>query len=238
MTSTPFILLLKRTGQASDRPSGVTIQAGEMALSFGGADPGMYFEDSAGDIRKVGSNFYGSTAPNSTPIGLPGNSIGETWTTSSNPYYLQVWTGSVWQKVGAGFADTATSATTATTANTANTAILASGAVLASGSVTSQTALLASGAILASGSVTSQTALLASGAVLASGSVTSQTALLASGAILASGVVTALGLPVVTIVSSGLPAVGASGTMVYNVIPSGAQPSGLFVSAQGAWIKV
>jgi hypothetical protein len=220
MTSTPFILLLKRTGQASDRPSGVTIQAGEMALSFGGADPGMYFEDSAGDIRKVGSNFYGSTAPNSTPIGLPGNSIGETWTTSSNPYYLQVWTGSVWQKVGAGFADTATSATTATTANTANTAILASGAVLASGSVTSQTALLASGAILASGSVTSQTALLASGAILAS------------------GVVTALGLPVVTIVSSGLPAVGASGTMVYNVIPSGAQPSGLFVSAQGAWIKV
>ena len=208
MTSTPFILLLKRTGQASDRPSGVTIQAGEMALSFGGADPGLYFEDSAGDIRKVGSNFYGSTAPNSTPVGLPGNSIGETWTTSSSPYYLQVWTGSTWQKVGAGFADTATSATTATTANTANTAILASGAIVASG------------------------------AILASGSITSQTALLASGAILASGVVTALGLPVVTIVSSGLPAVGASGTMVYNVIPSGAQPSGLFVSAQGAWIKV
>ena len=208
MTSTPFILLLKRTGNASDRPSGVTIQAGEMALSFGGADPGLYFEDSAGDIRKVGSNFYGSTAPNSTPVGLPGNSIGETWTTSSSPYYLQVWTGSTWQKVGAGFADTATSATTATTANTANTAILASGAIVASG------------------------------AILASGSITSQTALLASGAILASGVVTALGLPVVTIVSSGLPAVGASGTMVYNVIPSGAQPSGLFVSAQGAWIKV
>lgn len=208
MTSTPFILLLKRTGNASDRPSGVTIQAGEMALSFGGADPGLYFEDSAGDIRKVGSNFYGSTAPNSTPFGLPGNSIGETWTTSSSPYYLQVWTGSTWQKVGAGFADTATSATTATTANTANTAILASGAIVASG------------------------------AILASGSITSQTALLASGAILASGVVTALGLPVVTIVSSGLPAVGASGTMVYNVIPSGAQPSGLFVSAQGAWIKV
>lgn len=208
MTSTPFILLLKRTGQASDRPSGVTIQAGEMALSFGAADPGMYFEDSAGDIRKVGSNFYGSTAPNSTPVGLPGNSIGETWTTSSSPYYLQVWTGSTWQKVGAGFADTATSATTATTANTANTAILASGAIVASG------------------------------AILASGSITSQTALLASGAILASGVVTALGLPVVTIVSSGLPAVGASGTMVYNVIPSGAQPSGLFVSARGAWIKV
>lgn len=208
MTSTPFILLLKRSGNASDRPSGVTIQAGEMALSFGGADPGLYFEDSAGDIRKVGSNFYGSTAPNSTPFGLPGNSIGETWTTSSSPYYLQVWTGSTWQKVGAGFADTATSATTATTANTANTAILASGAIVASG------------------------------AILASGSITSQTALLASGAILASGVVTALGLPVVTIVSSGLPAVGASGTMVYNVIPSGAQPSGLFVSAQGAWIKV
>ena len=208
MTSTPFILLLKRTGNASDRPSGVTIQAGEMALSFGGADPGLYFEDTAGDIRKVGSNFYGSTAPNSTPVGLPGNSIGETWTTSSSPYYLQVWTGSTWQKVGAGFADTATSATTATTANTANTAILASGAIVASG------------------------------AILASGSITSQTALLASGAILASGVVTALGLPVVTIVSSGLPAVGASGTMVYNVIPSGVQPSGLFVSAQGAWIKV
>lgn len=97
-------------------------------MSFGASDPGLYFKDSAGAIRKFGSNHYGTTAPNSAPVGSVGNSVGETWTDSStSSYYLRVWTGSAWQKVGAGFADSATSATTATTANRANSAVTASG---------------------------------------------------------------------------------------------------------------
>jgi hypothetical protein len=80
VTSTPSILLTKRSGQSSDRPSGTVVQGGELAISRGASDPGLYFEDTAGDIRKIGPSHYGTTAPNSTPAGLPGNSVGETWT--------------------------------------------------------------------------------------------------------------------------------------------------------------
>jgi hypothetical protein len=139
MTSTPVILLLKRSGQSSDRPQNTVVQNGELAIGVGAADPGLYFEDSAGAIRKLGPSAYGTTAPNSTPVGLAGNSVGELWTDSSTAsYYLKVWTGGSWQKVGAGFADSSTTATTATTATfatQASTATLASGAILASGAV-------------------------------------------------------------------------------------------------------
>jgi hypothetical protein len=131
MASTPVILLSKRSGNASDRPNAATVQAGEIAMSFGAADPGLYFKDSAGSIRKFGSNHYGTTAPNSSPLGSPGNSVGELWTDSStSSYYLRVWTGAAWQKVGAGFADTANTANSASTASTAN---VASVAIVASG---------------------------------------------------------------------------------------------------------
>lgn len=145
MTSTPVISLLKRSGNSSDRPSGTVVVNGELALSFGAADPGLYFEDSAGGIRKLGPPGYGTTAPNSTPVGLPGNSQGELWVDSnSSAYYLKVWTGSAWQKIYASFADTAGHA------NTANSCIIASGTI----SSFADTATLASGAILASGVVT------------------------------------------------------------------------------------
>jgi hypothetical protein len=150
MTSTPSILLLKRSGQSSDRPSGVVVQGGELAISRGAVDPGLYFEDTAGDIRKIGPSHYGTTAPNSTPVGIPGNSVGELWTDSSSPNsYLNVWTGSAWVKVGAGYADSAAFATQA------STALLASGAIFASGtfSQTANTAILSSGSLLSSGTV-------------------------------------------------------------------------------------
>jgi hypothetical protein len=134
MASTPVILLLKRTGNSSDRPNTSTVQAGEAALSFGGADPGLYFKDSAGSIRKIGPTHYATTAPNSAPVGSAGNSVGELWTDSSTTnYYLRVWTGAAWQKVGAAFADLATTATSATTAGSAATATVANSAVVASG---------------------------------------------------------------------------------------------------------
>jgi len=150
MTSTPSILLLKRSGLSSDRPSGVVVQGGELAISRGAIDPGLYFEDTAGSIRKIGPAHYGTTAPNSTPAGIPGNSVGELWTDSSSPNsYLNVWTGSTWVKIGAGYADSAAFATQA------NTALLASGAIFASGTFaqTSSTAILSSGSLLSSGTV-------------------------------------------------------------------------------------
>ena len=134
MASTPVILLVKRSGNAADRPSGITIQAGEAALAFGAADPGLYFKDSAGAIRKVGPPAYSATAPNAAPVGQAGNSVGEIWVDSStSAYYLRVWTGSGWQKIGAAFADDAQQATVvlASGAIVANSAILASGALFA-----------------------------------------------------------------------------------------------------------
>jgi hypothetical protein len=149
MTSTPVTILSKRSGNASDRPSGNILVNGELAINFGAADPGIYFEDSAGNVVKIGPTPYGVTAPNAVPVGLAGNSPGELWTdaTGGDPY-LKVWTGSAWTKVYAGFADTAAFATQA------NSCIIASGAITTS-ATTANTALLASGAILASGVVTS-----------------------------------------------------------------------------------
>lgn len=149
MTSTPVTILSKRSGNASDRPSGNILVNGELSINFGAADPGVYFEDSAGNIVKIGPTPYGTTAPNAVPVGLAGNSIGELWTdaTAGNPY-LKVWTGSAWTKIYAGFSDTAAFATQA------NSCIIASGAITTL-ATTANTALLASGAILASGVVTS-----------------------------------------------------------------------------------
>jgi len=159
MASTPVILLVKRTGNASDRPNTATVQAGEVALSFGGADPGLYFKDSAAAIRKIGPPHYGSTAPNSSPVGSAGNSVGELWVTSSSPYYMQVWNGSSWQKVGAAFADSANiaSVTIASGALVANSTPIASGSlgcILASGSLGSVLSSGSLGSVLSSGVIT------------------------------------------------------------------------------------
>ena len=148
MTSTPVTSLLKRTGNASDRPSGNIIVNGELAMSFGAADPGVYFEDSAGSIRKIGPTAYGTVAPNAVPVGLAGNSLGELWTDSNTTtYYLKVWNGTAWQKVGAAFADVAGSANVTIASGSR-------GALLASGSLGSVVASGALGAVLASGVVT------------------------------------------------------------------------------------
>jgi hypothetical protein len=131
MTTTPVTLLSKRSGNASDRPLDTTVQAGELAINFAAAENGLYFKDSAGDIRKVTGTHYGSNAPNSSPAGETGNSEGETWVDSStSAYYLSVWNGSSWQKVGAAFADVAATAnvTIASGAIVANSAVVASGA--------------------------------------------------------------------------------------------------------------
>lgn len=132
MTSTPSIILTKRSGQSSDRPSGTVVQGGELAISRGASDPGLYFEDTAGDIRKIGPAHYGTTAPNSTPAGLPGNSVGETWTDSTTTeYYFKVWTGSAWVKVGAGFADSAALASQASSALVSDRTVTATGVPVA-----------------------------------------------------------------------------------------------------------
>jgi hypothetical protein len=225
MTSTPVTSLLKRTGNASDRPSGNIIVNGELAMSFGAADPGVYFEDSAGGIRKIGPTAYGTVAPNAVPVGLAGNSLGELWTDSNTTtYYLKVWNGTAWQKVGAAFADVAGSANV----TIASGAIFANSALVASGSFGSILASGALGAILASGS---------RGALLTSGSLGSVVASGALGAILASGVVTATGVSCSDIYTGSLTGTGPSGSLRYKIDNTGT-PSGLYVAFAGGWALV
>ena len=123
MSTTPVTLLSLRSGNTADRPVPTTAQVGELAINFAAAENGLYFKDSLGAIRKVTGCHYGTTAPNSSPAGQTGNSTGETWVNSStSAYYMNVWTGSAWQKVGAGFADSATLANSAATASSADEA--------------------------------------------------------------------------------------------------------------------
>ena len=231
MTSTPSILLTKRSGQSSDRPSGTVVQGGELAISRGASDPGLYFEDTAGDIRKIGPSHYGTTAPNSAPVGLPGNSVGETWTDSTTTeYYFKVWSGSAWVKVGAWYADSTLFAYQATTA------LLASGAITAQ---VADTSTLSSGSILASGAVfatQAATATLASGAIAASGAISSNSAftcILASGSVLSSGTATATGVPVAAI-DTALPGSAQQGTLFYQTTV----PSGLYIYTVAGWAQV
>lgn len=130
MTSTPVTLLTKRSGNSADRPLDTTVQVGELAINFAAAENGLYFKDSAGDIRKVTGVHYGSNAPNSTPAGETGNSVGEVWVDSGTNNFLRVWDGSSFIKIGAAFADVAATATVtiASGAIVANSAVVASGA--------------------------------------------------------------------------------------------------------------
>jgi len=236
MTSTPVVLLLLRSGQASDRPSGVTVQAGQLALNFGAADPGLYFEDSAGTVAKIGPPSYGPTAPNSSPVGLAGNYPGELWTdNSTGSGFLKVWNGATFASMNVGFASVAGTAGSTSSSTSASGAILASGslgAVLASGAlsaVTSSGAVLASGAlgaILASGSLGAITASGSLGAVLASGSLGTVLASGSLGAVLASGSlgsVLASGSLGTVLASGSLGAVAASGALFASGVDAGAQ---------------
>ena len=240
MTSTPVILLLLRSGQASDRPSGVTVQAGQLALNYGGADPGLYFEDSAGAIAKVGPPSYGATAPNSSPVGLAGNYQGELWTdTSTGSGFLRVWNGTTFSNMNVAFA------TSAGTANISNSTVLASGAlgavsasgalgaVLASGSLGAVLASGALSALVASGSANATVASGADGAVLASGALGAVLASGALGSITASGTPLASGALGAVLASGALGAVTASGALG-AVLASGA----LVASGVGAGASI
>ena len=132
MTTTPVTLLSKRSGNTSDRPLDTTIQAGELAINFAAAENGLYFKDSVGSIRKVTGVHYGSSAPNSTPAGATGNSVGEIWVDSGTNNFLRVWDGSTFIKIGAAFADSAGTATVtiASGAIVANSSLVASGVFL------------------------------------------------------------------------------------------------------------
>jgi hypothetical protein len=102
-------VLLKRSTTASKRPTAAQLDIGELSLNYDADTAGVFFEDSAGNVRKVGPAEVSATAPNASPAGSSGNSLGELWydTGTSN---LKIWTGASFVNAtaiaGAGGSDT------------------------------------------------------------------------------------------------------------------------------------
>ena len=84
--------LLKRSNTASKRPTAAQLDIGELSLNYDANTAGVFFEDSAGNVRKVGPAEVSATAPNATPAGSSGNSLGELWYDTGTST-LKVWTG-------------------------------------------------------------------------------------------------------------------------------------------------
>jgi hypothetical protein len=93
--------LLKRSSVASKRPTAAQLDIGELSLNYDQGTPGLFFEDDAGSVRKLGPTEVGGTAPNASPAGQSGNSIGEMWLDNSGTALLKTWDGSAWKVAGA-----------------------------------------------------------------------------------------------------------------------------------------
>jgi hypothetical protein len=72
---------------------------GEIDLNYDSATGGVFYKDSAGGVVKVGPAQVSSAAPNSTPAGSSGNSVGEFWYDTGTST-LKIWNGTAWQSTG------------------------------------------------------------------------------------------------------------------------------------------
>ncbi len=93
--------LLKRSTTASKRPTAAQLDIGELSLNYDAATAGVFFEDSAGNVRKIGPVEVSATAPNSAPAGQSGNSLGELWYDTSSST-LKIFDGTSFIAVGGG----------------------------------------------------------------------------------------------------------------------------------------
>ena len=94
-------ILLKRSSTADKRPTSVQAPVGSVVLNYDSATGGLYYQDSATGIIKVGPAQVSATAPNATPAGSSGNSLGEFWYDTTNSA-LKIWTGVSWVTAGGG----------------------------------------------------------------------------------------------------------------------------------------
>ena len=86
-----------RSTTPDKRPDPALLSDGQLAINTAAATPGFYTRDDAGGLVKIGPTFVGSVAPNSSPSGSAGNSVGEHWMdTSVVPPVLRVWDGASW----------------------------------------------------------------------------------------------------------------------------------------------
>ena len=83
------------------RPDPETLESGMPMVNTNESEPGLFFRLRDGSLSKFGPAHVGNTAPNSSPTGFPGNSIGEFWLDTSDTTYpqLKMWTADGWLSV-------------------------------------------------------------------------------------------------------------------------------------------
>ena len=91
--------LLKRSGTADKRPDPAAMALGELDLNYDDITGGIFYKNASGSVVKVGPAQVGSTAPNATPAGEAGNSVGEFWYDTANAE-LKIFDGSSWVTTG------------------------------------------------------------------------------------------------------------------------------------------
>lgn len=84
-----------RSATPDKRPTASGMADGRLAINTASGTPGLYFVNNASGIVKVGPAHVGPTAPNESPAGSTGNSLGELWVNNSSTIHgLNYYTGS------------------------------------------------------------------------------------------------------------------------------------------------
>ena len=92
-----------RSSVANKRPVAGSMSDGQIALNTNATSAGLFFKDASGNLIKAGPVSVGTSAPNSSPAGSSGNSIGEIWLdTTGGSYVIKIWDGSAWRNETAG----------------------------------------------------------------------------------------------------------------------------------------
>lgn len=87
-----------RSATANKRPVAGSMSDGQIALNTNSGSAGLFFKDASGNLIKAGPVSVGTSAPNSSPAGSSGNSVGEIWLdTSGGGYVIKIWDGSAWR---------------------------------------------------------------------------------------------------------------------------------------------
>lgn len=96
-----------RSTTADKRPTTTALLDGELSINTNSGSAGVFFENAAGGIVKVGPTEVGGTAPNVTPPsgGSAGNSTGEFWFDTANAGgngedALKIYSGAAWEYIG------------------------------------------------------------------------------------------------------------------------------------------
>ena len=93
----PTAIQLLRTTEPNLRPNPANLSDGMPMVTLNESDPGLFFKLQDDSLCKIGPCAISPLAPNSSPTGQSGNTVGEFWLdTSSAIDQLKVWNGTTW----------------------------------------------------------------------------------------------------------------------------------------------